>query len=453
MTARFLVRAALLAAAAGCGRLGALDAPKATDADLLHRAVQDVTGTMTYDIISPPQGSRVYAYAAVAAYEAMRPGYPGYRTLAGQLHGLDSLPKPGPGSIYYPLAGIRAYLTVGRQLTFSRARMDSLRAAMDAEYQRRLRSDEFARSVAYGDTIAGRVLKWAGGDRFLKTRGAPKYSVTSEAGRWAPTPPAYMEAVEPHWGELRPFVIDTGSQFKPEPAYRFDTAAGSSYMRDVREVYSVGRALTPAQTAIADFWECNPYTLHVQGHSMFATKKLSPGGHWIGITGLATRKAGVDVMRTAAVYARVSVALADAFISSWDEKFRSNVMRPETVINRYVDEGWEPHLQTPPFPEYTSGHSVISPAAAAVLADEFGDRFAFADSVEMPWGLPVRRFQSFSGAAAEAGISRLYGGIHFRHSVEQGNLQGARVGAWVVGHVRTRDVTPRQVLAQATQAR
>ena len=440
---------ALAALLGGCRQLGALGRPAATDADLLHRAVQDVTGTMTYDIMSPPQGSRVYAYAAVAAYEAMRPGYPGYRTLAGQLRGLDSLPKPGPGTVYYPLAGIHAYMTVGRQLTFSRERMDSLAQAMDREYASRLPSDEFARSVAYGDTIAARVLRWAGGDHFLQTRGAPKYAVTGEPGRWAPTPPGYLDAVEPHWGEVRPFVMDSGSQFKPEPAYRFDTAAASPYGRDVREVYTVRKTLTPEQTAIANFWECNPYTLHVQGHSMFATKKLSPGGHWIGIAGIAARTAGADAMRTAAVYARTSVALADGFISSWDEKYRSNVMRPETVINKYIDEGWEPLLQTPPFPEYTSGHSVISPAAAAVLADEFGDRFAFADSVEMPWGLPVRQYASFAAAAAEAGISRLYGGIHFRHSIEQGNLQGARVGAWVVAHVKTRDVTPRQVVAQA----
>jgi hypothetical protein len=282
----------------------------------------------------------------------------------------------------------------------------------------------------------------------------PKYSVTAAAGRWSPTPPAYMDAVEPNWARIRPFVLDSVSQFKPEPAYPFDTARTSPYFRDVLDVYAVTRALTPEQRAIADFWECNPYTLHVQGHTMFATKKLSPGGHWIGIAGLAARRAGADVMRTAAVYARTSVALADAFASAWDEKFRSNVARPETVINTYLDPAWEPMLQTPPFPEYTSGHSVISPAAAAVLADEFGPRFAFADSTEMPWGLPARTFPSFAAAAEEAGISRLYGGIHFRHSIVQGNLQGGRVGALVVARVRTRvrDVVPAQTVASGARA-
>lgn len=439
----FVLCTAVLSAAA-LGACRAADArQQVSDADMLHQAVQDVTHTMTYDIMSPPQGSRVYAYSAVAAYEAMRPGYPGYHTLAGQLNGLDSLPTPPAGAkLSYSLAGVHAYMTVGRALTFSQARMDSMRTALDAEYRARMSADEFARSVAYGDTIAARVLKWAGKDHFLQTRGAPKYSVTGEVGRWQPTPPAYIDAIEPNWAQLRPFVLDSASQFKPEPAYKFDTSKTSPYGRDVREVYQVGKNLTAEQRAIANFWECNPYTLHVQGHSMFATKKLSPGGHWIGIAGIAARKAHADAIRTAEVYARTSVALADAFNSSWDEKYRSNVMRPETVINKYVDEGWEPMIQTPPFPEYTSGHSVISPAAAAVLNDEFGDHFAFADSVEMPWGLPVRHYASFDAASNEAAISRLYGGIHFRHSIEQGVVEGQRLGGFVVAHMRMRGPQP-----------
>ncbi len=441
-----LVASSLLA---GCRGATAADA-RVSDAGLLHQAVQQVTQTMTYDIVSPPQASRVFAYAGVAAYEAMRPGYPDYRTLVGQLHGLDTLPAPpAGGTLSYPLAGVHAYMSVGRALTFSRARMDSLRAAMDDRFRGRVPAAEFARSVAYGDTIAARVLAWAGKDRFLQTRGAPKFAVTGEPGRWSPTPPGYMDAVEPNWGKLRPFVLDSASQFKPEPAYAFDTARTSPYGRDVYEVYEMGKTLTARQRDVANFWECNPYTLHVQGHTMFATKKLSPGAHWIGIVGTAARKANADVMWSAEAYARTSIALADGFISSWDEKYRSNVMRPETVIDKYVDEAWEPLLQTPPFPEYTSGHSVISPAAATVLNEEFGKQFAFVDSVEMPWGLPARPFASFDQAAAEAGMSRMFGGLHYRHSVEQGAIQGARVGALVVQRVRTR---AERVLAQAPAA-
>jgi hypothetical protein len=171
----------------------------------------------------------------------------------------------------------------------------------------------------------------------------------------------------------------------------------------------------------------------------------------MGIVGIASRKANVDILRSAEAYARTAIALADGFISSWDEKYRSNLVRPETVINRYLDPGWQPLLQTPPFPEYTSGHSVISTAAATVLTDAFGDGFAFSDSTEIEYGLPVRSFTSFNQAAAEAAISRLYGGIHYRRAIEQGTIQGRKVGEHVVSRLKTRAGAP--VVAALPEAR
>ena len=437
---RALTLTALCAVLGACGpaAFGARTPP--SDAQLLHEAVHALTNVMVYDIVSPPQAARTYAYASVAAYEALRPGYPAHRTLAGQLNGLTPAPAPpGGDSVSLPLAGVHAFLTVGRALTFSRARMDSLRDAMDEEFRRRgIPAPVFARSIAYGDTVAQHVLAWAARDGYLQSRGAPKFSITPAPGRWVPTPPSYMDAVEPNWGTLRPFVMDSSTQFRPEPPFPFDTARGSPYFREVLETYEVGRALTAEQRAIAAFWDCNPYVMHVRGHTMFATKKITPGGHWMGIAGIAARRSGADVMRSAEAYARTSIALADGFLSVWVEKYRSGMVRPETVINTYLDEGWEPLLQTPPFPEYTSGHSGISAAAATVLTDQFGEDFAFADSTETEYGLPVRSFASFRQAAEEAAMSRLYGGIHYRRANEQGLLQGGKVGELVVRRVRTR---------------
>jgi hypothetical protein len=364
------------------------------------------------------------------------------------VNGLTPVPAPEARvELSLPLAGVHAFMTVGRALTFSRARMDSLRTALDEELRRR--GDEgrrgrripdavFASSIAYGERVAQHILAWSGSDRFKETRGYPKFPVTAEPGRWVPTPPAYMDAVEPNWAVVRPFVMDSSSQFRPEPPHPFDSTKGSPFFREAQEVYEVGRALTDEQRSIAAFWDCNPYVMHVQGHTMFATKKITPGGHWMGIVGIASRKAGADIVQSAEAYARTAIALSDGFIASWDEKFRSALVRPETVINQYLDAEWQPLLQTPPFPEYTSGHSVISTAAATVLTDQFGDGFAFADSTEMDYGLPVRAFGSFREAAAEAAISRLYGGIHYRRAIEQGVVQGSRVGAHVVQRVRTR---------------
>ena len=426
---------------AACAYVARDSRPHESDAELLHSAVHQLSSVMVYDIFSPPQASRVYAYATVAAYEALRPAHPEHRSFAGQLGGLAPLPRPLPNVEYsYPLASVHAFMSVARQLTFSRARMDSLRSAMDERMRAGLSADVYQRSIAYGDTVARHVLAWAAQDRFLQTRGYPKYTVMrSMPGRWVPTPPAYMDAIEANWRALRPFVMDSSSQFRPPTPPPFDTSTHSAFFAAVKEVHDVSTHLTDEQRAIAAFWDCNPYVMHVQGHAMFATKKITPGGHWMGIVAIASRDANADMMRSAEAYARTAVAIADAFISAWDEKYRSNVARPETMINAYLDERWEPFLQTPPFPEYPSGHSVISNAAAVVLTQIYGSPFPFVDSSEVEFGLPARSFPSFEAAAAEAAISRLYAGIHFRPAIENGAAEGKAVGALVVQRVVTSD--------------
>ncbi len=414
-----------------------------TDAEPLHDAVKQVNDVIVYDIFSPVQASRVYAYASVAAYEVLRQADTSYHSLAGQLNQLSPVPTPPAGvEISLPLAGVHAYMAVGRALTFSQARLDTLRKAMDQRLRTGLSVDVYNQSIAYGDTVAKFVLAWAGKDHYRETRGMPKYSVLRTPGRWIPTPPAYMDGVEPNWGVLRAFVMDTSNQFKPAPPFAWDTTKNSPFMREAAEVYRVGVNLTDEQRAIAAFWDCNPFVMHVQGHTMFATKKMSPGGHWMGIVRLASHKANANMTRSAEAYARTAIALSEAFLSIWAEKYRSNVIRPETVIQTYIDEKWEPVLQTPPFPEYTSGHSGISTAASVVLTDFFGDKFSFADSTEVEYGLPVRSFPSFDAAAKEAAISRLYGGIHYRRAVEQGQVQGKQVGEYVVSKVVTRGPRP-----------
>lgn len=434
-----LLSTAILTITACTGASSGTPPAASSDATPLHDAVKQVNDVIVYDIFSPPQASRVYAYASVAAYEVLRQRDTAYRTLAGQLNGLTSVPAPpAGGDVSFSLAGVHAYMVVGRALTFSQARMDTLRRAMDERLRAGVSNAVFERSVAYGDTVAKHILAWASLDRFKQSRGLPKYSVTRELGRWIPTPPAYMDAVEPNWGTLRPFVMDTANQFKPEPPFPFDTAKSSAFYKQMLEVRDVSRTMTAEQREIAAFWDCNPFVMHVQGHTMFATKKMSPGGHWMGIVRLASRKANADITRASEAYALTAIGLAEGFLSVWAEKYRSNLIRPETTINTYLDENWEPLLQTPPFPEYTSGHSGISTAASVVLTKVFGENFAFADSTELEYGLPVRSFPSFTAAANEAAISRLYGGIHYRRAIEQGQVQGRAVGELVLAKVVTR---------------
>jgi hypothetical protein len=212
----------------------------------------------------------------------------------------------------------------------------------------------------------------------------------------------------------------------------------SSYYKAMMEVKSISDSLTEEQKHIANFWDDNPFTVTKIGHAEFVTKKFSPPGHWMNIVGIAAKKSNCDVSKTVYAYAKTSIALFDGFISCWDEKYRSNYIRPETVINKYIDPNWHPLIQTPPFPSYTSGHSVISSAAAEVMTEIFGDNFSYRDTSEIEFGIPYRSFSSFRQAALEASVSRLYGGIHYRFDLDEGNKQGKKLGDLVVDRLKMR---------------
>ena len=437
----------LLLVAAGCEPEVAPEAvpAEAADPELLHGAMLRLTEVMMHDIFSPPQASRIYAYTSVAAYEALAPTRADLTSLAGQLHEFEAPPSPDV-PVYGPAAAVYAALAVSEAMTFSdddiaAYREDVTARLREAGLPRRLA----AQSQAYGEAVAAHVLAWAAGDRYAQTRSGPAYTLTDEPGTWRPTPPAYMDAIEPNWGTLRPFVLDSAAQFKPPPPPPYSLDPGTPFRRQVDEVYEIGRGLTDEQREIASFWDCNPYTMHTRGHAMFATKKITPGGHWMGIAAIASRLADDDMAGAAEAYVRTSLALADGFISVWDEKYRSRLVRPETVINEHLDEAWTPLLQTPPFPEYSSGHSVISAAAAEALTALYGDDVEFLDTTEVAYGLPARTFGSFREAAREAAVSRLYGGIHYRMAAENGVEQGRGVGTLHVERVQTR---PSPVAAQ-----
>ena len=276
---------------------------------------------------------------------------------------------------------------------------------------------------------------------YSQTRTFPKYSILEGDRFWKPTPPDYMDGIEPHWPKIRTMVLDSSNQFPPKDPIPFNLKKGSSFHKQLMEVYQVTNSLTEEQTNIAKFWDCNPYVSHHKGHAMFATKKITPGGHWIGITAVATRKAKSSFEDTINAYVNVSIALFDAFISCWDEKWETLVVRPETLINQYYDEEWLPLLQTPPFPEYTSGHSVISRAAALTLTDLFGENFDFVDTTEVSYGLPTRSYKSFIDASEEAAISRLYGGIHYMMAITEGVAQGQNVGDFIVKNIQTKKIS------------
>ncbi|MDI5896749.1 vanadium-dependent haloperoxidase [Flavobacterium yafengii] len=422
------------------------DTPIKVTTDDFCAAVDTVTGIMVHDIFSPPVASRIYVYPNVAAYEIMAQNNTKYESLQGQLKGLDSIPKLDPKSgVNKNLAALIAHIEVSKQLIFSEEALekyrDSLYEKWGSENQK-----EFDVSKEYALKVVDRIKMWMGKDNYKQTRTFSKFSVhADQAGRWQPTPPSYMDGVEPHWGEIRTLVMDSASQFKPIAAYPFSTDKNSAFYKDAKETYDVGNLISeklveveknsskpiPEESAIASFWDCNPYATVIQGHMMFAKKKNTPDAHWINITKIALKKSKSDFETTVFAYTKTSIGIFESFISCWEEKYRSNVVRPETYINQNIDENWRPQLQTPPFPEYVSGHSVVSSCSAIILTSIFGDNFSYIDDSEVSFGLPKRPFKSFKQAAAEASISRLYGGIHYRAAIENGVAQGNNIGGYI----------------------
>lgn len=414
--------------------------PITQDSELYHSSVKQLTDVIVYDIFSPPVASRVYAYPNIAAYEALIPGYPEYQSFSGQLSGLELPPQPDKTKEYsFEIASLEAFIRVGKTFIFSEDRMEQYEEKLWKKVKESgIPDDVFERSVKYGEQVADHILAWANTDNYKQTRTFPKYTIKSDVDAWKPTPPDYMEGIEPSWNKIRTFVIDSATQFIPPPPTPFDMNKDSQFYKELLVVYETGVNLDENQEAIAKFWDCNPFVTHHAGHAMFATKKITPGGHWMGITAITTRKSQSNFVETVEAYAKVSISLFDAFISCWDEKWRSILIRPETVINEHLDQDWVPLLQTPPFPEYTSGHSVISTAAAITLTDLFGEKFSFLDTSEVEYGLPPRSFNSFMEASSEAAISRLYGGIHYMPAIDNGVIQGREVGNYIVGKLKTR---------------
>ncbi len=411
---------------------------KTEQANFIHRAIKEVTDVMVYDIYSPPVASRTYAYVTIAGYEAIIPSDKNYISLAGQLHGLPALPQPDSSKeISHTLAAVQAILSTGKAFVISEDKIEAFDTLMLNECKADgMPGDVLNNSVAYGKLIAQSIVAWAAKDKYKETRAMPRYAVHEDDGSWKPTPPAYIKAIEPNWNRMRTFVIDSAAQFKPVSPPSFSTKKTSEFYKNAMAVYEAGVNQPSEQNAIANFWDCNPFKVNVKGHVMFATKKISPNGHWENITRLVCNKANANAVQSAAAYAYLSVTLADCFVSCWDEKYRSKVIRPETYINQYIDTNWLPALQTPPFPEYTSGHSVVSAAAAVVLTKLFGDHFSFADSTENEFSLPVRSYTSFTQAAHEAAISRFYGGIHYMPAITNGLTEGKRIGVFVTGKLK-----------------
>jgi hypothetical protein len=367
------------------------------------------------DRLAPPHAARVLAILHVAIYDAVN-GI----TQTHEPYFVTDKPA-GVASIEVAASAAAHHVLV----TLFPARAE----ALDALYAARLDSfrDHPSRRVgiAWGESVARAILDLRSGDH---SDDVVSYTPRTDAGYWQPTPPANAPALLPQWPGVTPFAMTNGDQFRPLPPPALDSDRWATEYNQVKEIGSATSATrTIEQTTIARFWADGAGT-------------VTPPGHWNVITRDVAGQLGTSVEENARLFALLNLAEADAAIVSWDCKYQFEFWRPITAIRNgdldprsdtEKDATWTPLLVTPPFPEYTSGHSTFSSAGAAVLANFFGsDDIAFTTESEDLPGV-VRSFSSFSAAAAEAGISRIYGGIHFLSANEAGLSSGGELGAYV----------------------
>jgi hypothetical protein len=371
-----------------------------------------------------PVAARVLAYSSLTMYESLAPFYSQYQSLSGQINQFNRNVLPGPGQEYYPPAVLNAALHHGNKVWYDNASssvlpaIDTLYAYYQQLYRANIAEEVIQRSENHGQELAQEILEYAEADGGFKAYNVlfPAYDPPAGPDKWIPED--IGQALLPYWQTNRSFVKDLLVQVEPSPPPAYSEDTSSDFYQNARQVFEISQNLSSEEETIAFFWTDDPQVTY------------TPAGHFYHIALQAAQEEELDLIETATVLAKVGMAQNDAMIASWDTKYKYNLLRPSTYIRKTIDPFWSTLIINPPFPEYTSGHSCQSAAAAEVLTQEFGDQYAFTDYThdELDLGLSPRSYDSFYQAAEEAGMSRLYGGIHYMFGNVQGREQGYAVG-------------------------
>jgi hypothetical protein len=361
--------------------------------------------------------SRHFSYTAIAAYESSIAGHPGYRSLAGQLNGLLALPLAPKGKIYNELCVNAAYAEMLRAFYSSFEGCNAIIDSMEKTQKQRFLQGvadvkSTNKSSLYGKTVATHILKWANADGSNTTK---EYTALKGEGLWTPS----STAASPFWAENRNMAMNLFSIYSLNaPVYSTDTSA--SFYKMVYEVYNTSRSLSDEQKSIALFWDDSPNG-----------KYMTVFGHWTSIVSNLIKQHRLSLIKATEAYAKMTIALHDASILAWKGKFQYNVLRPISFIQQQIDKTWNPLIATPPHPEFPAAHATLSNAAAVTLGTLFGDSCSITDNSYTDIGMKERTYNSLQDAAREAGLSRLYGGIHYRYSIEQGFILGEKTARFI----------------------
>jgi len=397
---------------------------------LLHIAMEDG--------FPPPIASRVYVYPHIAHYLALEYNYPdSLPALSKKLNGLPSFTFKSNNDALPELTALLSFCNVARKVVFSEYMIDELqqgilKKAKDGNISEKV----IEASTENANAITSHLMEWIKNDNYIQTRTMDRWTSSKDPGKWRETPPDYQIGLEPNWDKMRQILTDSTDMYVPAPLPAYSPDVNSDFYKMVNKVYTTSMSLDSAKIATAWYWDDNPNTSEHRGHAVAIIHKVSPPGHWLNIISGIINAQKDNIFKSTKAYTFSAIAMYDGIISCWYQKYKTNLVRPVSYIQEYIDVNWNPLIQTPPFPEYTSGHSVISASAATVLNSIYGSDLAFVDSTQTLFGLAPRTFENFDQAAWEVSLSRFYGGIHFYNGIEEGNKQGKFIGNAVINKLK-----------------
>ncbi len=367
-----------------------------------------------------PPNSRMFDYAGIALYEAVRNGIPGAVSLHDQLYQMPSMPLPENNGYAWAISANAALADITRDLFGSLtpaniASIDSLEKAYNEKLTPDKNSEVAARSRAFGKAVAAAIFDWSKSDNFDHVN--DPYTPPVFPGAWVPTPPAFLPAAIPYQGNVRPFLEKHLTQ-APPPPYTYSEDPSSDYYKMAKDIYDASKSLTEEQTTIALFWG-DPSGLGVG---------YTPPGHEMAILTQVLENMKASLSLAAQVYVKAGIAQNDATLICFRAKYADPRMRPVTYVEKFIDPTWLLLLFTPPHPEWPAAHAFITPATLEAIASVLGKNFAFTDHTYDFNGLGPRSYSSFDDAALECGISRFYGGIHYKLCVEKSHDYGIAIG-------------------------
>ena len=378
------------------------------------------------DFFSPPVAGRMYTYPNLIVYTILTDGK---NEIVPHLKNFPTIEKTDDK--LKNAVALYSFYNVGKKMVYSFNYLDDYLKVFDSTlHEKGFSSGDISAAKSKAEEISQTFLEWVNHDGYKESRSDTKFKLSGKPGAWKPTPPDYADALEPNWEKIRTFFIDSSSQFtaKYKP-YPFDVKNQESpYYKELKEVQDQVDTTTVNQLATAKYWDCNPLAPQHSSHITFAEKKLTPGGHWLSIGRSISKQNKDNLLSAAKMYAQVALSINDGFIACWDAKYHYDYIRPVTAIQENWKSNWNTLILTPNFPEYPSGHSVVSGVASTVLASIYGDQTKFIDNAEEPFGMAPREFNSLTEACDQAAMSRFWAGIHYKKAILDGAVMGREIG-------------------------